>query len=274
MEDQKQTPESVPDTQPVDQTKTEVKVESKDWFQQFREAAGEDARYLDKYKDADSAKKGILSAFQMVGKKGDIPKDDAPDTERAEFWNKLGADKIDIKIPEFGDEYGDLKGQLGEYYSGVANEIVEIAKDVIPKSKGINDAIAAIVSEFAKRDGERTLKSQVESTRMTEENIAGTAKKLGLSVDELKRANQEVIDRFGWNDKTSFAEVLQELHKATFNSPVMQQAYMNNTNEGLRLQMEELKTDPDWGTDTAKGRQLVQRRIELLDKMGQLSQKK
>ena len=279
MSEQTQTPE---ETQPVEEKATDTaqtttqetaSAESKDWFQQMLEDAGEDKRYFEKYKDKDSAKKGIVSAFQLVGKKGDIPKEDATPEERAAFWNKLGAEKLEVKIPEFGDEFGELKGQLGEYYGNIGKEISEIAKTVIPQSKGIDDAINKIVAEFAKRDGERTLKSQTESKSLTEQNILNTAKKAGLSVEQLKQYNQEVIDRFGWSDETSFAEILLELHKSTFNSPAVREAYLQNTNEGIEHQIAELKADPDWGMDTPKGRQLVQKRIELLNKMGAMQKK-
>lgn len=208
--------------------------------------APEDQKMFEKYKDGTSIKNGVIAAMKMVGKKGDIPSEDAPDEVRSEFWNKLGADKIAITPPEFGQEFGDLGAQLKEYYGGVAGKVAEIAKTVIPKSKNVGEMLNGIMAEFIKQDAEASRLKEVEVKQQMEKAFSDVARKTGLSVDELKRTNDEVIKRYGWNDQTSFAEILATLAKETTNSNTMRDAHLNNTNEGIEMQISQLLASDEY----------------------------
>ena len=156
--------EEVKDTAPVvdtapETTPTEAPAETQapSFRDSFKEKVGEDAfKSFEKYTDDDSLVNGIKAAQSMIGKKGDIPAEDAAEDAYQEFWGKLGSDKIDLKAPELGEEFGDLAGDLKETYGGITARIQEIAKEQIGKSKNLPDIIQNVLGQYLAEDAEAT----------------------------------------------------------------------------------------------------------------------
>lgn len=241
--------EEVVDTAPVTETapaevaeavETTDSAKSGDWYESFKSSLGEEERKsIEKYKDGDSFKKGTFSAFSMIGKKGDIPAEDAPDEVRSAFWNKLGADKVTaVEIPDFGEEYGDLGAELKEYYGGVSEKIAEIAKGVAGSAKSVPDLMNKVMQEFIKDDAEDARVARLEQTKQMKERFETVAKKAGLSVDQLNQEVAQVKAKYGWGNDTSIAELLLTLAKETSNTNTLKDAHLNNTSEGLDTQFE------------------------------------
>ncbi len=240
----------------------------------FKEKVGDDVfKSFEKYADDDSLVNGIVAAQKMVGKKGDIPAEDADDETKAEFWKKLGSDKLDIALPEFGEEFGDTAQQLGEYYGGIKDKVLEIAKDVIPKSGNVSEMLSGIISEFVKQDAEASRLSSIEANAEAEKAFAVVAGKTGLSVDQLKATNEEIIKQNGWTNETHIAEVLYALSKATSNSSVMKDAHLNNTNEGLDAQIESIVASGDLDTIGKKHDIALAKKTALLKKKAEIAER-
>lgn len=228
----------------------------------------EKTKWLEKYKDDDSTVNGIMSAIEMVGKKGDIPKEDAPSEAFKEFWNKLGADKVELNVPEFGEEYGDLGGQLKEYYSGVNSKVTEILNNEIANAKNIPDLFNKVMNKFIAEDAEAARLREVETKKQMEESFKKVAIKSGLSAEQLKATNDEVIKKYGWDDTTSFAEILYTLAKETSNTNVIKDSFMNNTSQGLEMQLQEIVTSDEYLYGSgAKHDLAVKNAIELMTKL-------
>jgi len=239
--------EEVVDTAPVTETapaevaeavETTDSAKSGDWYESFKSSLGEEERKsIEKYKDGDSFKKGTFSAFSMIGKKGDIPAEDAPDEVRSAFWNKLGADKVSaVEIPDFGEEYGDLGAELKEYYGGVSEKIAEIAKGIAGSAKSVPDLLNKVMQEFIKDDAENARVARLEQTKQMKEQFEKVAKKSGLSVEQLNQEVEQVKAKYGWGNDTSIAELLLTLAKETSNTNTLKDAHLNNTSEGLEQQ--------------------------------------
>jgi len=234
----------------------------------FAEKLGDNFKSFEKYKDDDSLINGIMSAQQMIGKKGDIPAEDADDETKAEFWKKLGfGDDMDIELPEFGEEFGDLANQLPEYYGGIKDQILEIAKDVIPKSGNVNEMLNGIMSEFVKRDAEATKQQQMENTKAQKELLEKVAAKNGLTAEQLGSKTEEIMKRQGWDNNTHFTEVLLEFAKMTDNSTELKDAYLHNTSEGIDQQIAEISASDEYLRESGPKHDLAVKKVrELLEK--------
>jgi len=234
----------------------------------FAEKLGDNFKSFEKYKDDESLINGIMSAQQMIGKKGDIPAEDADDATKAEFWKKLGfGDDMDIELPEFGEEYGDLANQLPEYYGGIKEQILEIAKDVIPKSGNVNEMLNGIMNEFVKRDAEATRQREAENMKSQKEMLEKVASKNGLTPDQLGAKTEEIMKRQGWDNDTHFTEVLLEFAKMTDNSTELKDAYLHNTGEGIDQQIAEISASDEYLRESGPKHDLAVKKVrELLEK--------
>ena len=236
--------EEVVDTAPVMETAPAETTEAVETtraslLETFRSKAPEGAPtgWLDKVKDDESLIKTTYAAQSLLGKKGDIPPEDAPDEVRGEFWNKLGADKIaPLEIPDFGEEYGDMGAELKEYYGGVSEKVAEIAKTVAPTAKNVPDLMNKVMEAFIKEDAEASRVAKIEQQKQMKEQFETVAKKAGLSVDQLNQEVEQVKAKYGWSNDTSIAELLLTLAKETSNSNTLKDAHLNNTAEGLEAQ--------------------------------------
>lgn len=263
--------ETAPVAEATETKATETKV---DWYEQFKGSLDDKARKsIEKYKDGDSFKNGVFSAFSMIGKKGDIPAPDADEKTKVEFWNKLGADKIELGVPELGEEYGDLGGQLKEYYGGINKRILEIAKGVIPKSGNINEMLSGIVKEFIARDAEATLERERATKAQAQETLAKVAARAGLTPDKLMKTNEEVVKKYGWTNETTIPEILYTLARETSNSTELKDSYLHNTGEGLQAQIDEINRSGVLDTTGPKKDAALARKKELMKKMADMMQK-
>ncbi len=230
------------ETAPAETTETTQEVSTaQSLLDVFKSKAPEGAPtgWLEKIKDEDSLVKTVYAAQSLIGKKGDIPAEDAPDEVRQEFWNKLGADKVaPLDLPDFGEEFGDMGAELKEYYGGISEKVAEIAKTVAPTSKNVPDLMNKVLESFIKEDAEAARVAKFEQQKQMKEQFETVAKKAGLSTDQLNQEIEQVKGKYGWDDSTSIAELLLTLAKETSNSNTLQDAHLNNTMEGLDSQFE------------------------------------
>ena len=206
-----------------------------DWYESFKSSLSDSERKsIEKYKDGESFKNGTFSAFSMIGKKGDIPQENATDEQKAEFWNKLGADKLEVSAPEFGEEFGDLGAKLSEYYGGITQDILDIAKEIIPKSGNVNEMLSGILNEYIQRDANAAREAEIAQKAQMKEDFNKAAVAAGMTPDQFRATNEEVMKRFGWDENTHIGTILNALGAATSNSNEIKDARMHNTSEGLR----------------------------------------
>lgn len=270
------TTETAPVTAPVEQTQTQTQTQEAPKALGIREGLmaklpKEKTKWLEKYKDDEATVNGIMSAVEMLGKKGDIPKEDATPEAFKEFWSKLGADKVELKTPEFGAEFGDLGGQLKEYYGSVNAKVAEILKNEIGTAKNIPDLFNKVMSKFIADDAEATRLRETETKKQMQEAFQKVAVKSGLSTDQLKAMNDEVVKKYGWDDSTSFAEVLLTLAKETSNSNIIKDSFANNTSQGLEMQLAEIVTSDDYlHSSGPKHDMAVQKARALMDKLNSM----
>jgi len=269
------------ETAPVEVAPIEAKVEAKEEIKPSLLAAlkgmvpAEKAKWLEKYKDDQSALNGIMSAQEMLGKKGDIPKEDASPEAIKEFWGKLGADSIEIKGIELGEDFGGMKTGLEEYYKGVGGKLNEIAKQEISKAKNIPDMLNRIFSRFANEDAQGQLQASKEQAELDDKLIGKLAGKTGLSRDQIGKTYQETMQRYGWGDETTKYEVMLELAKNTTNSKVMQDSYLHNTSEGVQQQIDAIAISKEYlHEDGPAHTKAVQQMRELHGKMEEIQKKK
>lgn len=236
----------VKDNAPAEAPKSVEATES--LVEMFRSKAPEGAKmgWLDNMKDDDSLVKTAFAAQSLIGKKGDIPAEDADDATKAEFWKKLGSDELDIALPEFGEEFGDTAQGLTEYYGGIKDKVLEIAKDVIPKSGNVNEMLGGIINEFVKQDAEASRLGELETRTQIEEATKNVAAKAGITVEQLQSQNKEVLDRYGWGNETQISEMLLTLAKETSNMNTLKEAHLNNTAEGLDAQIAEISASDNY----------------------------
>jgi hypothetical protein len=231
-----------------------------------------DAKTWDKFRDTDpaTALKSIADMDKYIGKKGDIPAEDATEEARAEFWNKLGADKIEVDLPELGEEFGDLKGELSEYYGGINEQIMEIAKEVIPSAKNVPDIIQGILSKFVQNDAKATLDARIQAQAAEKEALGAAAQRLGVTTEEMTRVNNELIQREG-NDVT-FHELAYKYAQATSNSATPKDALVS-TPAGKQSRMQEIYEDRDFWNKTPENAkrhdQLVAEHRKLFDELNE-----
>ncbi len=269
-------PETTPTPEPTPQQEapqTSEPTQATSLRDVFAEKLGDNFKSFEKYKDDDSLINGIMSAQQMIGKKGDIPPEDADDETKREFWNKLGADQVDLGVPEFGDEYGDLGKTLKDYYGEVNSKIVEIAKDVIPKSGNVNEMLNGIVGRFIEEDAKNTLEQQAQAKAEAQESFKKVAAKAGLSTEKLMQTNNEVIKKYGWDDDTTIPEILYTLARETSNSKEYQESRLHNTSEGLQAQIDEINQSGILLENGAKAEAALKKKKELMKKMEEIMQK-
>lgn len=233
----------------------------------------EKSKWLEKYKDDQSAFNGIMSAQEMLGKKGDIPKEDSDESVFKEFWGKLGADKIELTTPDLSTLGGNTE-ELSEYYKGISGKLGEIAKEVVPSAKNIPDMLNKVFSRFAEEDAKAQIEAAKEQEKINNQLIGDLVKKTGIPKDEISRMSEEVVSRYGWNENTTKYEVFMELAKATTNSSTMQDAYLHNTNEGLQNQIDEIsRSDEYLRMDGPKHTAAVSKVTELLKRQQELKKK-
>ena len=270
--------EEIVDTAPVEETApatdAPAPVDAPTLRDTFKAKVGDDAfKSFEKYSDDDSLVNGILSAQSMIGKKGDIPAEDADAETYKEFWGKLGSENIKIDPIELGDEFGAITQDLKDVYGGITESIQDIAKEEIAQSKNIPDLMNRIVGRYLKEDAERARLGAVEQKEASEKQFAATAGKTGLSTDQLKAVNEEVIKQNGWDESTSIAEVLYTLSKATTNSNTMKEAHLNNTNEGLDAQIQSITASGDLDTIGPKHDIALKKKKDLLRKKAELAER-
>jgi len=267
--------EAVVETAPVEETAPVATEEAvtPSFRDAFKEKAGEDFKSFEKYGDDESLLNGILAAQKMIGKKGDIPAEDADDEAKAEFWKKLGSDKLEIAIPAFGEEFGDTAQGLTEYYGGIKDKVLEIAKDVIPKSGDVNEMLGNIINEFVKQDAEASRLGELETRTQIEDATKAVAAKAGITVDQLQAQNKEVLDRYGWGNETQISEMLLTLAKETSNTTTLKDAHLHNTSEGLDAQIADITASGDLDTIGKKHDIALAKNVTLLKKKAELAER-
>lgn len=213
----------------------------------------EHAKWLEKYKDDDGVVKGILSAQEMIGKKGDIPADDATPEQKAEFAKKLGADKLifdkDKETIEFDPKYGDK----GKEYSAAYGELVSDFMANLADKFGKNPSMATIkeaVLDFVKVDAEKLYNNEQAMITIFNEQLKTVAGKNGLTVDQLKTANSEVMAKYGFNNETPVIEILHTLAKETAGSTTMKGSTVPNTPAGVTTRLSTIMQDNDFWNKT------------------------
>lgn len=234
------TTETAPEQKTAAQTQTQ-ETKTPSLLEVFKSKAPEGAPtgWLEKLKDDEGLIKTVYSAQSLLGKKGDIPAEDAPDEVRQEFWKKLGADKVaPLEIPDFGEEFGKMGAELKEYYGGVSAKVAEIAKAVAPTAKNVPDLMNKVLETFIKQDAENARLARIEQEKQLKAQFETVAKKAGLSVDQLNKEIEAVKGKYGWGNETSIAELLLTLAKETSNTNTLKEAYLHNTAEGLDTQFE------------------------------------
>ena len=271
--------ENVADTATQEGTTTEATTEataqpSGDWYDGFKSSLSEDeAKSFEKYKDGDSLKKGTLSAFQMIGKKGDIPSEGSTPEAVTEFAEKLGfvpSEEAHSLIELEADKWGDQKGSMEEMYNGAGNTVIQKAIENFrtnPSPQAFIDA----VQDFIAGDAEQSLLQQVEGNKAMEEQFKEVASKTGLSPEALKQGNDEVIQRMGWDDTTTIHEIIHEFNKMTSNATTLQEAHLHNTSEGIDQQIAALDVElNDRTVPDAQHKLNVEKKRSLLEKQWEI----
>lgn len=251
------------ETAPTETTTTEAPQSTKDWLAS-NAPEGAKTDWLNKYDSDESLAKGIYAAQQMIGKKGDIPAEGATPEEYQEFWGKLGANDMEIKAPELGEEFGDARQELGDYYGGIAEQVNAIAKEEIASATSVPDLLNKIVGRFIAEDSKMTLENQIESSKSLEDQFKAVAAKTGMTPDGLKQSNSEVINRMGWNDETTIHEIIHEFNKVTTNSKTLQEAHLNNSHEGLDAQIAQISASDVYLRETGPKHDLAVKEMNRL----------
>ena len=230
-------PETTPDTAPAENT-------GGDWYSSFKEGLGEnELKAIEKYQDGDSFRKGAFSAFSMIGKKGDIPAEGSAPETYGEFADKLGfIPSTDAKtyIDLDSETYGDSKAGLDEMYNGLVGNVMQKAIENF-RTNPSPEAFEKALIDVAMADAEASLQSQRDGQKQLTEQFNTTAARLGLSPEQLREAEGEVTKRFGWDENTNIHEILHTLAKTTSNSTTLQDAHLNNSQEGLQTQIDALQ---------------------------------
>jgi len=247
------------------------------WFDGFKGSLSEEeAKSFEKYKDGDSLKKGTLSAFSMIGKKGDIPAEGSAPETYGEFADKLGFTPLaepQSFIELDGDKWGDQKGGMEEMYNGAGNSVINKAIENF-RSNPSPQAFIDAVKEYITEDAESTFLQQADGNKAMQEQFKQVADKSGLSTEALKQGNDEVIKRMGWDDSTTIHEIIHEFNKFTTNSQTLQEAHLHNTTEGIDQQIRELdvmlndRTVPDdqHKLNVARKQKLLQKQWEVMNR--------
>lgn len=269
----------ITETAPVEPTTQETTTTetAPDWFEGFKADLNEqELKSIEKYKDGDSFKNGTFSAFSMIGKKGDIPPEDAPEEAKAEFAKKLGLENVkfaDGEKVELDESFGDKKGELEEAYTGYVGGFLENLVEKFAKNPSMATVKEAAI-EFAKQDAKVALEREAEQRAALVEQKKAAAGKLGISVDDMNRTIKEVIASRGWDAGVTFDEVLCTLARETTNSNTLKDAHLNNTTEGLQAQIDELNvTLADRSVPDAKHKLNVEKMNDLLKKQYELQNK-
>ncbi len=244
MSEEVQTPE-----QPAaEQTPAQpVEVATPSFRDAFKEKVGDEAfKSFEKYADDDSLANGIMSAQSMIGKKGDIPAEDATPEQRKEFWDKLGGSDIALTAPEFGEEFGDLAAELKESYGGITQRIQEIAAEEIGNAKNVPELIQNIMGKYLQEDALAVKQSQADNAAQTQEQFNKLAVEVGLAPEALKSTVEGVMAKYGWDGTTSVTKALYTLAKETSESTTLKDAVLTNTQEGLDTQIAEISASDEY----------------------------
>lgn len=239
-------------------------------FLQYAPEDYKDAGTWEKFKDADmgTALKAIVDMDRYVGKKGDIPGEDAGEEARAEFAKKLGFEVgeepqtyIELGAEEFGD---DASGLADMYNNGIHDAMGRIAQAFAqnPTMEGVAQGLR----EWAMNDAQATKAGQLESQQAMEQQAAEVASKLGLTPDAMSQMNQEVMKARGWDNNTTIHEVLNTFARETTNTNTMKQA-LNSTPAGKQARMDEIMNHPDFFGGGPEYQKLVGEYNKLFDEL-------
>ncbi len=244
MSEDVQTPE-----QPaVEQTPAQpVETTAPSFRDTFKSKVGDEAfASFEKYGDDDSFVNGILSAQSMIGKKGDIPAEDATPEQRKEFWDKLGGADIKLAVPELGEEFGDLAAELTETYGGITQRIQEIAAEEYGKAANLPELIQSVMGRYLQEDALAVKQGQADNAAQTQEQFNKLAVEVGLAPEALKSTVEGVMAKYGWDSNTSVTKALYTLAKETAESTTLKDAVLTNTQEGLDAQIAEISASDEY----------------------------
>jgi len=234
----------------------------------------EQAKWLEKYKDDDGVIKGILSAQEMIGKKGEIPDENATPEQKAEFAKKIGADSLVFDKDKETIEFDPKYGEKGKEYSQAYGELVSEFMSNLSTKFGEKPTLATIkeaVLDFVKADAEKVWQNEQAMTETFNKQMTDVSAKYGLSVDQVKTANTEVMARFGFTNETPIVEILHTLAKETSGSTTMKGSTVPNSPAGVTNRLSAIMQDKNFWDRTTEN---AQQHDALVKEYQELSLKK
>lgn len=199
---------------------------------------------FEKYRDDKSLVDGILSAQEMIGRRGDIPGEDAGPEKFTEFWGKLGAGKIEPGKYEYGEEFGDLAKPLSDAHAGVDAKVTEIFNETLKSAKSLPEIKDRVVRSYLKAEAEAQKVEAAQARQQAEERGHKLAVEFGLSQEALNGTLKGVFSRLGLKEDMDLSEALTRLAyqyaKDTTETTTLESARLNNTSAGLKQQFEDI----------------------------------
>ena len=279
MSDEAQAPvaENVADTATNEATTTEAPTSAlRDALSSHLGEGAEAPAWMGKYSDDTALANGIFAGQSMIGKKGDIPSEGSTPEAYGEFADKMGFKPIegDKQYIELSSErYGDSKAELEPIYNQGIRSVMDKAIENFrtnPSPQAFEDAL----TEWANGDAESTIQGMIDGNKATSESFNSTAARMGLTPEQLAQSNEETAKRYGWTNGLDMNEVLHTLAKSTSNSTTLQDAHLNNTNEGLQAQVDELQIElQDRSVSDAQHTLNLKKMKDLLSRQGDILQR-
>ena len=226
VETTQQTQQAAP--QAVQQA-AEVKASLLDVFKS-KAPQGAPTGWLEKVKDEDALIKTVYAAQSLIGKKGDIPAEDAPEEVRGAFWKKMGADEI---------KGIELVGQQKEVFEESVNKLADIYKSTLLTAKNSKDHAQKMLSAYVQLEEQAMIAEQNAAKAAEAAEVQALSRKFGLNAEQINAEINGVYSRFGWSADTPIREALLTIAKETGNSRVMADANLNNTVHGLETQQQD-----------------------------------
>ncbi len=257
----------------------EPTVEAPTLRESFLAAVPEEKRgAFEKYKDDASLVDGVLTAQSMIGKKGDIPPENASPEEVAEFWGKLGAGEIKPGEFAYGEEFGDLAQPLSERHAEVDKQITELFNDALKEARTLPELKDRVLKAYLQSEAEKERQSTIESQALEKEEFAKFAVENGLSVEQASGMIKGVNSRLGFTDETPVDEAYRKLAyayaTATEESSTLKEARLENSSGGIQTQIDAMMLDDDYLRGKGpKHDAAVKKMTELLLKQAELDKK-
>jgi hypothetical protein len=208
------------------QPATETKSSLLDVFKS-KAPQGAPTGWLEKVKDEDALIKTVYAAQSLIGKKGDIPAEDAPEEVRGAFWKKMGADEI---------KGVELVGQQKELFEESVNKLADIYKSTLLTAKNSKDHAQKMLSAYVQAEEQAMIAEQNAAKAAEAAELQALSRKFGLNAEQITAEINGVYSRFGWSADTPIREALLTIAKETGNSRVMVDANLHNTIQGLETQ--------------------------------------